>query len=120
VVGRSENMKVYLVMVTSIATKENTNFKGQESITYHGVGDRLIAHYGSHAVATHDVQKLDLYMVEKYGYTRKCDVKRNWSYKNPENSKYWKSIAEIVEIDIDIWKRERGIYGKKSKQSLDA
>ena len=95
-------MKIYLVKVTSVATAENSNFKGQESITYRGIGDRELAYYGSHAEATNGVQELNQYMIETYGYSRLCDAKRNWSYKNPENSKYWKSTAEIEEIDIDI------------------
>ena len=89
---------LYLVKVTSIATSENPNFAGQESITYHGIGDRTIAHIGSHAEAIHEVSELNQYMIETFGYLRECDAKRNWSYKNPENSKYWKSTAEIVDV----------------------
>lgn len=95
-------MKVYLVKETSIATEENQNFKGQESITYHGLGDRVIAHYGTHAEAIHDLHELNQYMILTFGYSRLCDAKRNWSYKNPGNSKYWKSKAEIVEFEVDV------------------
>lgn len=93
-------MKIYLVKETSVATSENRNFAGQTVINYYGVGNKSIGCYGTHAEATHTVQKLSPYMIKEYGYSRKCDAVRNWSYKNPENSKFWKSSSEIVEIEI--------------------
>lgn len=93
-------MKFYLVKETSVATSENRNFAGQIAINYYGVGSISIGCYGTHAEATHAVQELSQYMIEEYGYSRKCDAVRNWVYKNPENSKYWKSSTEIVEIEI--------------------
>ncbi len=84
-------MKRYLVKQISVATKENPNFAGKISTSFHGkdgefeIGDTHSGH-----------------LVREYGYKRRGDAKRNWTYKNPENSKYWKSTVEIVEVEISV------------------
>ena len=40
-------------------------------------------------------------LIKGDGYTRECDAKRSWGYKNPETSKNWASTCEVVEFDID-------------------
>ena len=94
-------MKKYIVKETSYATEANYNFKGQISICYFGKGSEIIAMEGSHAEATHTTKKMDNYMVKEYGYNRLCDAKKSYVYKHPENTKHWKSFAEIVEVEIE-------------------
>lgn len=94
-------MKKYIVKETSYATEANENFKGQVSITYYGKDQKQIGHYGSHADAIHMMMKLNDYMIKEYGYNRLCDAKKSYMYKHPENTKYWKSFVEIIEVEID-------------------
>ena len=94
-------MKRFLVKTISKATETNSNFAGTESISYYGKNQKLLGHIGSYAEATHSTMELKGYLVEEYGYTRECDAKRSWCYKNPENSKDWTSTCEVVEFDID-------------------
>ena len=93
------NMKYYLIEEHSVATPENHNFNGQESFALKGKNDYLVSYTGSHPENLFCVKKLWMSDVIEYGYTRKCDAKRNWTYKNPENTKYWKSTVKIVEIE---------------------
>ena len=51
--------------------------------------------------AMHMVKKLNVYMIKEYGYSRRCDAARSWNYRNPENSPYWSTTAEIVEVNVD-------------------
>ena len=85
-------MIFYLVKEVSTATAENKSFAGQKHTGIYGKGDKLLAYDGDPWLN----RKLDSYHIKEYGYTRKCDAVRNWTYKNPENSKYWKSAVEIV------------------------
>ena len=101
-------MAIYLVKHTSIATDENSNFAGKVAITYNGIGDRILACYGSYFEATHNTRELTPYMVETFGYLRECDAKRNWTYKNPENTKWWKSTVEIVDVS-ELLKKGKGM-----------
>ena len=98
-------MKRFLVKTITKATESNTNFAGTESISsYYGKNQKLlghIGHIGSYAEASHTAMYLKEYLIKEYGYTRECDAKRSWCYKNPENSKYWTSTCEVVEFDID-------------------
>lgn len=93
-------MKRYIVKSVSRATDENEYFKGQEAIAYRGRAERLIGYQGTHAEADHMVQDINPYMLREYGYKRLCDAKRSWSYRNPENTKYWRTEVEIVEYDV--------------------
>ena len=94
-------MKKFLVKTISKATETNSNFAGTESISFYGKNQKLLGRIGSCAEATHTTMDLQKYLIKEYGYTRECDAKRSWCYKNPENSEYWTSICEIVEFDID-------------------
>lgn len=95
-------MKRFLVKTISKATEINPNFAGTESISYYGKNQKLLGYYiDSHAEASYTVMALKEYWIQEYGYTRECDAKRSWCYKNPENSKYWAFTREVVEFDID-------------------
>lgn len=90
----------YLVNEVSIATEENVNFKGQYSNKFYGKGDKCVAHTGTHAEAVHDLEELNDWNIKEYGYDRMCDAVRNWTYKNPENSKWWKSTVCILKFEV--------------------
>ena len=94
-------MKRFLVKIISKATENNPYFAGQECVAYHGKNQKLLGYEGSYVEAVNMVKKLDVYMIKEYGYTRECDAKRSWCYKNPENSKYWTSTCEVVEFEIN-------------------
>ena len=89
-------MKKYIVKSVSTATEENQSFKGEVHVYYHGKGDELI---GTEGV---EMLKRDLtnWSIKKYGYDRLCDARRCYSYKYPENTKYWRTSVEIVEVEI--------------------
>ena len=94
-------MKRYLVVETSKATEQNPNFAGTEVTYTLGVGDYVIGIEGSYCEKSHmERQPIRGWDVMEYGYKRMCDAKRNWTYKNPENNKYWQSTTEIIEVDI--------------------
>lgn len=93
-------MKLYVVRIESVATKDNPNFAGQEVTSYFGKRDTMLAAQGSHAEACHYAKPLTSWWVKEYGYKRRCDAERNWSYRNPENTKYWTSTATIEAIEI--------------------
>lgn len=92
-------MKKYLVKQVSVATEDNPNFAGQVSISFYGKDQKQLSHSGSHAEATHTMQGLFDWNIRDYGYNRACDARRSWVYKNPENSKFWKSSVEVVCVD---------------------
>lgn len=90
-------MVKYIVKLTSVATPENESFAGETCVYYYGKGGITLGVEGDHAVWS----KMPLWEggIRLHGYDRLCDAKRNWSYKNPENTKYWKSTAEIMEVE---------------------
>lgn len=89
-------MKKYLVKETSIATEDNPSFAGQTAISWMGKGDTILKHVSPDGKSDCDLLR---YTLDDYGYDRECDAKRNWTYKNPENDKYWTSTVEIVEVE---------------------
>lgn len=82
-------MKKYLVKEVSTATSENKNFAGEVHVSWHGKSDEFC----------YEGERFFRYLLEEYGYTRKVDAKKNWSYRNPENTRYWTSTVEIVEFE---------------------
>ena len=92
-------MKRYLVKETSTATEQNLNFAGKTCTSWVGKNQQLIRH---EAPVGYDLASFDrtCYMAKDYGYKRRCDAMRSWVYKNPENTKYWHSTVEIVEVEI--------------------
>ena len=99
-------MKRYFVKEVSKATDNNPNFAGAISVGYFGKGDTLVANA--------DIEHTDRYcedmavvfenisnvMLAEYGYSRKCDACKNWTYNNPENTEYWQSTVEIIEVEV--------------------
>ena len=82
--------KRYLVKETSVATENNTNFKGETIYTYYGKGGVSLKREGF------SDKDMEFWELNEYGYKRECDAKRCWDYKHPENSEYWQSTVEIV------------------------
>ena len=89
----------YLVKETSTATPSNPSFAGEVSIWYIGKGGRFIAKEGTHS--QYDNFDYTEWMIEEYGYTRKCDAKRAYAYRHPENTEFWTSTVEIVEVEYE-------------------
>lgn len=40
------------------------------------------------------------HIIDWYGYTRECDAKKSFSYKNCESDENWNKQVEIVEFEI--------------------
>lgn len=90
-------MTKYLVKETSIATPSNPNFAGDLLIVYYGKGEQMVAREGTHRPCD-NFDRTD-YMLNEYGYNRLCDAKRAYAYKHPENTEFWTSTVEIVEVE---------------------
>ena len=90
----------YLIESISTATARNENFAGECHLYYHGKGDELL--FADTGTAFADCNRLTPYFVREYGYKRLSDAKRNWSYKNPENSKSWTTETKIVRAVVRI------------------
>ena len=97
-------MKKYLVKEIKVATLDNKTFCGETHIFYKGKGDEVVGYEGTDDFWTwyriSDFKSIPKWLIEEYAYSRRCDAKRAYSYKNPENTKYWKSFSEIVEVEI--------------------
>ena len=91
-------MKKYLVKIVSTATASNENFKGRVHTYYHGKENTLVACEGDPYIIIGE--HLAAYYTKEYGYDRKCDAAKNWSYNHPENTEHWTSTAEIIEVEI--------------------
>ena len=92
--------KRYLVKTTGIATDMNVSFRGNVLIVYWGKDQMQLGREGTHAIARGTEEKMIPYFVEQYGYTRRCDAVRSWIYKNPQNDNWWKTRAEIIEVEV--------------------
>lgn len=92
-------MTKFLVKETSTATPMNPNYAGDISIYYFGKGERMIAREGTHL--PYDNFNHIEWCIAEYGYNRKCDAKRAYAYKHPENTKFWESTVEIVEVEYN-------------------
>jgi len=89
-------MKKYIVKIVSTATAENKNFAGEVHTYWNGKNDTLL---GADAGTW---LQIPLYngMIKENGYSRLCDAKRNWGYRNPQNDKNWTTEVEIVEVEL--------------------
>lgn len=90
-------MTYYIVKVTSKATQDNPNFAGMTSIAYYGKDQKLLGMERT----VNDSISIYPYLVESYGYKRKCDAARSYVYNNCDSDRYWNKQVEIVEIEID-------------------
>lgn len=93
-------VKKYVVCTTSVATPENKNFKDCIFHYWHGKHNTLIWSDDPFINPIREQYSFKDYYVMQYGYDRLCDAKRNWSYKNPENTQWWKSTTEIIEVEV--------------------
>lgn len=89
-------MTKYLVKETSVATASNPNFAGDISIGYFGKADHMLAREGTHC--EYDNFNHIEWCIEEYGYNRVSDAKRSYTYKHPENTAFWTSTVEIIEV----------------------
>lgn len=89
--------KYYAVMALKTATQRNESCAGECRTIIYGKGDKLLFHEGDKSGWT-DCNLLAPYWVRQYGYKRPCDAKRNWSYNNPENTKWWSTETSIVTL----------------------
>ena len=86
----------YLVKETSVGTEQNPNFAGHTHISYHGKQGNLCFEKSSMPYEDEKFEAYFPYFAREYGYNRICDAKKSYTYKNPENTKYWQSKVEIV------------------------
>lgn len=91
-------MKGYLVKETCVATQDNPSFAGETRVYLYGKNQQLISASGSPR-AWENSNFSSTYLASHY-YKRECDARRSYIYKNPENTKFWKSTVEIVEVEI--------------------
>ena len=84
--------KRYIIKSVCTATPENDNFSGVVCTYYYGKEDRLIGsddpYFG-----------YPLYGVKLYGYTRLGDAKRNYTFRNSQNDKWWKREVSIETVE---------------------
>lgn len=87
-------MKKYLVKEVSTGTPENPNFAGEVHTSWNGKGGEFCTETGWVFKNTFD------HFIREYGYNSEAAARRNWSYRNPENTKYWSSTVEIVSFEV--------------------
>lgn len=96
-------MKKYIIKTISTATENNKSYAGKTATYYHGKGQSLLGTDNDNIWFSWNVKnpsELPKYLVEEHGYNRKCDAARSWILNNPENSEFWTSTTEIVEVEI--------------------
>ena len=86
-------MKKYLVKEVSTGTSVNPSFPGEVRVSWNGKGNEF---YFEDEVAFAGFFD---YFLREYGYNTEAAARRNWSYRNPENTRYWSSTVEICEFD---------------------
>lgn len=94
-------MTYYIVRVTSKATQDNPNFAGMTSIAYYGKDQKLLGMGGTVHNYLNDSINIYPYLVESYGYKRKCDAARSYVYNNCYSNQYWDKQVEIIEAEVD-------------------
>ena len=92
----------YIIKTYSKATDSNKNFAGEDFTAYYGKNQKLLGFTGSHAERVGMAFELMTWRIKDYGFSRVCDAKRSWIYKNPErNSPYWTpEVVEIIEVEV--------------------
>lgn len=89
----------YLIKATAKATDENPSFAGDVHVYYHGKGDEVLCRTGDGEIWPFR-RYMNKYLIREYGYTRKCDAVRNFTYNNPQNDKNWTETTEIITCKI--------------------
>jgi len=91
--------RLYLVKSIKTATANNQSYSGNETHTYiYGKDQYLLFADTRDKFVARDL--LIPYFVRKYGYERKCDAKRAYSYTHPENTEYWNTKVEIITVEV--------------------
>lgn len=87
-------MTKYIVKVVYVATDDNPSFKGETSVEYVGKNDTQIL-----------VDSMNIpssYYVKNYGYNRKCDAMRNYTFKHCQDfcHKWFVKSKAIIEVEV--------------------
>ena len=94
-------MKRYIIKAVSTATADNPSFAGEVHTWWIGKGDKHLGLKVDNAKTWHEeFDLLNRWNIKDFGYARKCDAVRNYSYRNPENTKFWTTEVEVVEFEI--------------------
>ena len=96
-----EHERYYLVLVVAKATESNHNFAGAVRKYIYGKRDELLF-TDSEEITKYKAGYDKLYAsdIREYGYTRRQDAKRCYSYTHPDNNGKWTSKAYVVEYDV--------------------
>ena len=96
-----EHERYFLVYVKAKATPENPRFAGEVRKYIYGKGDELLFTDSKEITAyTARYDKLYASDIREYGYKRRQDAKRCYSYKHREENGYWTSKSFVVEYDV--------------------
>lgn len=103
-----EDKREIYYAVESLMTANYANENPDEFRIYiHGKEDMMLFSDGE-PTGWGNRDNLSAYFVRKYGYKSESDARRNWSYKHPENTKYWQTETRIVRLwvrkDGKVWK----------------
>lgn len=90
--------RFYLVKSVCKATANNQSYWGETHTYIHGKEEYLLLADTRDEFVVRDL--MTPYFVRQYGYKRECDAKRSYSYTHPENTEYWRSTAEIIEVEV--------------------
>lgn len=82
-------MKRFLVKTIYTATESNKDFAGEKQVWFSVKDGRSFKE-----------ENLFPHIIDWYGYTRECDAKKSFSYKNCESDENWNKQVEIVEFEI--------------------
>ena len=97
----TEHERFFLVLVVSKATDSNPSFSGGVHKYVYGKGDELLFTDSPEITSyTTGYRKLYASDIREYGYTRRQDAKRCYSYTHPDNNEYWTSKSYVVEYDV--------------------
>lgn len=87
-------MKKYLIKEVSTGTPDNPNFAGEVRVSWNGKGSEVCCEDEGWFAGFFD------YFLKEYGYSTETAAKRNWTYRHPENTRYWSSTVEIVGFEV--------------------
>ena len=96
-----EHERYFLVLVVATATDSNPSYAGAVRKYVYGKRDELLF-TDSEEITKYKAGYDKLYAsdIREYGYTRRQDAKRCYSYTHPDNNGYWTSKAYVVEYDV--------------------
>ena len=87
----------YAVQKVSTATARNERFAREVHVSIIGKDDKTL--FYDTPDGWNNCNLLAPYWVREYGYKRKCDAVRNWTYKHPGIGKpYWDDEVSVVTL----------------------